>query len=101
MMQTVNYEQIITKDEFMKLKEKKTKINSEIIRLRKQKAIYDECLDLAYNNKPYKHLSKEDPIRLVNNIYSINKKINILRDKIDAINIKLSKKGIVHTIWVY
>ena len=100
-MQTVNYEQIITKDEFMKLKEKKTKINSEIIRLRKQKAIYDECLDLAYNNKPYKHLSKEDPIRLVNNIYSINKKINILRDKIDAINIKLSKKGIVHTIWVY
>lgn len=101
MMQTVNYEQIITKDEFMKLKEKKTKINSEIIRLRKQKAIYDECLDLAYNNKPYKHLSKEDPIRLVNNIYSINKKINILRDKIDAINIKLSKKGIVHTIWAY
>lgn len=96
-----DHEQTITKDEFQNLKEKKAKINNEIIDLRKKKALYNECLDLAYDNKSYKHLSKDDPLRLVNNIYSINKKLNKLRDSIDEINAKLSKKGLVHTMWVY
>lgn len=92
---------VVANKKKQQLKDKKVKITNEIMELRKKKALYNECLDLAYSNKSYAHLSKEDPIRLVNNLYSTNKKISNLRDKVDEINNKLYKQELVNKIWAY
>lgn len=80
------------------LKQKKRETVNEIIRLRMKKAEIDKSLDAIYN-KDY-DACNESPLKLVNELYSINTNINHLRSKVDAINKKLQIRQTTITTWL-
>ena len=65
--------------------------------LRMRKAEIDKTLDLIYNNKPVD--PGISPLKLVNELYSININIANLRDRVDDINKKLQVKQITEITW--
>jgi len=80
---------ILTAKAVDKLKIKKAALQQQIYICRADKSRLNTCLDLAFKNKSYSHLSKESPIKLVNELYQTNQKLNSLRDQVDTINKKL------------
>jgi len=81
-----------------RLKQKKRETVNEIIRLRMQKAEIDKSLDAIYS-KNY-DACNESPLKLVNELYSINTNINHLRSKVDTINKKLQLRQTTITTWL-
>jgi len=82
-----------------KLIDKKNSIQIEIKAIHDRKYEINKLLDdiWVYDiNHP-----DESPLKLVNEMYSLNIKLNNLRDKIDEINKKLViRKDTFHPVWI-
>ena len=91
------YYKMAKKPDVQKLKEKKSALVEEIICLRRRKAEINSILDKIYSGRP---CEGESALKLANEIYDNNIKINRLRDKVDIINKKLQVKDVVSYTWV-
>ena len=72
---------------------KKKELQNEIHEIRKRKHEINEALDFIWNHSGKHRKTDEGASKLINELYSLNIKLNEARDKVDEINKRLRTKS--------